>query len=153
MLRKTEDLYIFNFYKEDNMNKKYYLNNLTEITQTIKLTAVRTIEPFTSLPLNNEDIKIYQELKAKRRNVASQLDGLVFSTIPVEEDSRYGKNARQPEKQPENPEDTIKKELEEKAKIRKQLVKQAKKKGKEYTQEELDILVDEEYAKVHKEDK
>lgn len=75
---------------------KYYLNNLSNETLTISLTATRVIEPYTSLPLNDKDVEIYEKLKLARKGMASTLDSLHLSTIPVEEDSRYGKNAEKP---------------------------------------------------------
>lgn len=68
---------------------RYYLNNMTDKELTINLSTNRTIKPLSSLPLNDKDVEIYQALKLARHGAKSQLDDLVFSTIPIEQDSRY----------------------------------------------------------------
>lgn len=68
---------------------KYYLNNMTDKECIINLSTNRTIKPLSSLPLNDKDVEIFKALKLARRGHKSQLDNLVFSTIPIEQDSRY----------------------------------------------------------------
>lgn len=69
--------------------KRYYLNNMTDKELTINLSTNRVIKPLSSLPLNDKDVEIFKALKLARHGIKSQLDDLVFSTIPIEQDSRY----------------------------------------------------------------
>jgi len=68
---------------------RYYLNNMTDKECIINLSTNRIIKPLSSLPLNDKDVEIFKALKLARRGHKSQLDNLVFSTIPIEKDSRY----------------------------------------------------------------
>ena len=86
--------------------KTYYLNNFSDSPITIELTAKRTIPAKASFPMNNKDVQLFKEMKAKRSGRRSMLDDLCLSTIRIEEDTRYAKVASN---------DEIKAELEAKA--------------------------------------
>lgn len=73
------------------MEKRYYLNNVTDSVITITLSTKRVINGKTSLPLNNKDVAMFKELKAKRAGRVSALDGLRLSTIRIEDSSNYTK--------------------------------------------------------------
>lgn len=162
--------------------KKYYLNNVTEKEITITLTAKRKVKPMTSLSLNDKDVKIYKELKYKRAGKPSLLDGLVLSTIKLENDANFinakaakttkpAKSINENEKAKKETEEQAKKELEEQAKkeadeqakleaiakekeeIRKALIEENAKDGKNFEEKELEKLVEEAFAKAHKNDK
>lgn len=165
--------------------KKYYLNNVTEKAITISLTAKRTVKPLTSLSLNDKDVKLYKDLKRKRAGKPSLLDGLVLSTIKLENDANFinakatkttkpAKSANKnenPDNNKKEAEEKAKKELEEKAKkeaeekakleaiakekeeIRKALIEENAKDGKNFEESDLEKLVEEAYAKAHKNDK
>ena len=61
------------------MSDRYYLNNMSNGTIVIELSTRRTIEPMTSLPLNNTDVKMFKILRAKRSGRASMIDDLRLS--------------------------------------------------------------------------
>ena len=159
--------------------KKYYLNNVTEKEITITLTAKRKIKSMTSLSLNDKDVKIYKELKHKRVGKPSLLDGLVLSTIKLENDANFinakaaktTKPAKSTNEAKKEAEEQAKKELEEQAKkeaeeqakleaiakekeeIRKALIEENAKDGKNFEEKELEKLVEEAFAKAHENDK
>ena len=162
--------------------KKYYLNNVTEKAIIISLTAKRTIKPKTSFPLNNKDVVIYKELKRKRAGKPSLLDGLVLSTIKLENDANFinakaAKNAKPAkstkedgkakkeaeEKAKKELEEQAKKEVEEKAKleaiaaekeeIANAFRKEYEEQGKSFAEGDLEKMVEEAYAKAHENDK
>lgn len=78
------------------MEKRYYLNNVTDSVITITLSTKRVINGKTSLPLNNKDVAMFKELKAKRAGRVSALDGLRLSTIRIEDSSNYTKADAKP---------------------------------------------------------
>lgn len=112
---------------------RYYLNNMTENELTINLSTSRTIKPLSSLPLNDEDVRIYQALRQARASIPSLLDGLVFSTIPIEEDSRYAKAIEVAGSKEPTSEELAKQEAELKAKLEAEAKakEEAEKKAKE----------------------
>lgn len=109
---------------------KYYLNNNTEETITIALSAVREIAPKSSLPLNNKDVEIIKKLKAARKGKKSILDSLALSTIKLEDDSRYSKEDAALSEE-------AKKELEAKAKADAEAKAEAEAKAKKELEEKL----------------
>lgn len=71
------------------MSDRYYLNNMSNGTIVIELSTRRTIEPMTSLPLNDTDVKMFKILRAKRAGRASMIDDLRLSKFKIEEDANY----------------------------------------------------------------
>lgn len=117
---------------------RYYLNNMTENELSINLSTHRTIQPLSSLPLNDEDVRIYQTLRDARAGIPSMLDGLVFSTIPIEEDSRYGKamEIAKGNEQSEEEKAKAKAEAEAKAKLEAEAKAKAEAEAKAKAEEE-----------------
>lgn len=74
------------------MEKRYYLNNMSDSVVTITLSTKRTIKAKSSLPLNSKDVQIFKELKAKRAGRLSAFNDLRLSTIRIEDDSNYNKS-------------------------------------------------------------
>lgn len=71
------------------MSDRYYLNNMSNGTIVIELSTRRTIEPMTSLPLNDTDVKMFKILRAKRAGKSSIIDDLRLSKFKIEEDANY----------------------------------------------------------------
>lgn len=90
--------------------KRYYLNNISEQPIQIVLTAKRTINAFSSLPLNKKDIELFKKQVAKRKGNLGVLVNLKLSTIKIEDDARYGAKDF---KAPEQPVDHQMKELKD----------------------------------------
>lgn len=94
------------------MQDRYYLNNMSNAEVTINLSTRRVIKPFTSLPLNNKDVMIFKEMKAKRKDRISRFDSLKLSRIPLTEDSNFAAKAVLEEAE------EIKKAAKEEAKVK-----------------------------------
>ena len=73
------------------MEKRYYLNNMSDSVVTITLSTKRTIKAKSSLPLNSKDVQLFKELKAKRAGRLSAFNDLRLSTIRIEDDSNYNR--------------------------------------------------------------
>ena len=91
------------------MSDRYYLNNMSNGTIVIELSTRRTIEPMTSLPLNDTDVKMFKILRAKRARRASMIDDLRLSKFKIEEDANYiaahaGKTVEAKEEKPKKKE-------------------------------------------------
>lgn len=141
------------------MDKKYYLNNISEESIQISLTKLRTVKPKSSLSLNVKDVAIVKKLKAARKGKASTLDNLVLSTIKIEDDCRYSNETKAQSKQKKNDdkkkEDEAKKALEAQVKAQEEqkaleerqavaelLKEEAAKAGKTYDEESLEKAID-----------
>ena len=73
------------------MEKRYYLNNMSDSVVTITLSTKRTIKAKSSLPLNSKDVQLFKEFKAKRAGRLSAFNDLRLSTIRIEDDSNYNR--------------------------------------------------------------
>lgn len=71
------------------MSDRYYLNNMSNSVINLTLSTRRTIQPFTSLPLNTKDIVIFKAMKAARKGKSSMLDNVRLSKIRIEDDANY----------------------------------------------------------------
>ena len=71
------------------MSDRYYLNNMSNSVINLTLSTRRTIQPFTSLPLNTKDVAMFKAMKAARKGKPSMLDNVRLSKIKIEDDANY----------------------------------------------------------------
>ena len=71
------------------MSDRYYLNNMSNSVINLTLSTRRTIQPFTSLPLNTKDVVMFKAMKAARKGKPSMLDNVRLSKIRIEDDANY----------------------------------------------------------------
>ena len=71
------------------MSDRYYLNNMSNSVINLTLSTRRTIQPFTSLPLNTKVVVMFKAMKAARKGKPSMLDNVRLSKIRIEDDANY----------------------------------------------------------------